>query len=63
MIGQRLENSECGSKMLDSFKIYKVVTKKMHIKGTVSVISSNSPWKDDNPRFTTIPLKAFADLV
>ena len=35
----------------------------MHIKGTVSVISSNSPWKDDNTQFTTIPLKALSDLV
>ena len=27
------------------------------VKGTVSVISSNSPCKDGNARFTTIPLK------
>jgi len=27
-------------------------------KGTVSVISSDPPYKDDNIRFTTVPLKA-----
>ena len=32
-------------------------------KGTVSVISSDSPYKDDNARFTTVPLKALSDQV
>ena len=27
------------------------------LKGTVSVISSDSPCKDDSVRFTTVPLK------
>ena len=30
----------------------------LQIKGTVSVISSNHPCKDDNVRFTTVPLKS-----
>ena len=31
------------------------------IKGTVSVISSDLPSKDDNVRFTTVPLKTLSD--
>ena len=30
-------------------------------KGTVSVISSDPPWKDGNARFTTVPLKPKSD--
>ena len=36
---------------------------KSNIKGTVSVISSDSPCKDGNPRFTTAPLKALSDKI
>ena len=31
------------------------------LKGTVSVISSDSSCKDDDARFTTVPLKPFSD--
>ncbi len=31
------------------------------VKGTVSVISSYSPWKNGDARFTTVPLKALSD--
>ena len=31
------------------------------IKGTVSVISSDPPCKDNNVRFTTVPLKTLSD--
>ena len=33
----------------------------LFVKGTVNVISSDPPWKDDNPRFTTVPLKPLSD--
>ena len=33
------------------------------IKGTVRVISSDPPCKDDNVRFATVPLKALSDQV
>ena len=29
------------------------------LKGTVSIKSSYTPYKDDNARFTTVPSKAF----
>ena len=32
-------------------------------KGIVSVISSDPPCKDDNARFTTVPLKAVSDQI
>ena len=35
----------------------------MFIKGTASLISSDPPCKDDNARFTTVPLKALSDQV
>ena len=31
------------------------------LKGAVSVISSDPPSKDNNARFTTVPLKALSD--
>ena len=34
---------------------------KIPLKGTVSVISSDPPWKDGNARFTTVHLKAYSD--
>ena len=36
---------------------------KLVLKGTVSVISSDPPCKDDNARFSTVPLKALSDQV
>ena len=35
----------------------------MFIKGTASLNSSDPPCKDDNARFTTVPLKALSDQV
>ena len=32
------------------------------IKGTVRVISSDSPYTDGNARFTTIPLKPLSEI-
>ena len=32
-----------------------------NMKGTVRVISSNPPMKNDNARFTTVPLKSLSD--
>ena len=34
-----------------------------YFKGTVSIISSDPPCKDDNVRFTTVPLKPLEDIV
>ena len=31
------------------------------VRGTVSVISSDLSCKEDNPRFTTVPLKSYSD--
>ena len=33
------------------------------IKGTVNVISSDPPSKDENAQFSTVPLKALSDQV
>ena len=33
-----------------------------NLKGTVSVFSSDSPCRDGNARFTTVPLKPLTDL-
>ena len=42
---------------------YQTIKNYKFIKGTVSVISSDPPCKDDNVRFTTEPLKALSDQV
>ena len=42
--------------MLDKFDWW-------YLKGTVSVISSDSPCKYGNARFTTVPLRALSDQV
>ena len=33
------------------------------IKGTVNVISSDPPSKDENAQFSTVPLKALSDQI
>ena len=39
---------------------YKYVPAILNLKGTVSVISSDLPFKDGFPRFPTVPLKPFS---
>ena len=42
-------------------QIHPVEEGKRSLKGTVSVISSEPPYKDANARFTTVPLKPLSD--
>jgi len=41
---------------------YKYVPAILNLKGTVSVISSDLPFKDGFPRFPTVPFKTFPYL-
>ena len=45
----------------NSFKFFKIWLQNTQLKGHVSIISGDPPWKDDSARFKTVHLKLLSD--
>ena len=56
-------NDECLSAINDEYLSAQSINQLSGMKGTVSEISSDSPCKENNIRFSTVPLKALSEQV